>query len=89
MSKMIELEFAKLNQTLADQVAVYFSHPYASWERGTSENQHGMIRRFIPKEMSIKGITEEDCRRIQQWMNNYARKILDYETPYDVFKPCF
>ena len=37
------LEFVKLSQTLADQVAVYFAHPYASWERGTSENQHGLI----------------------------------------------
>ena len=60
------LEFAKLSQTLADQVAVYFAHPYASWERGTSENQHGLIRRFFPKEMSMKEMTQEDCRRIQQ-----------------------
>lgn len=83
------LEFAKLSQTLADQVAVYFAHPYASWERGTSENQHGVIRRFFPKEMSMKEITEEDCRGIQQWMNHYSCKILGYKTPYDVFKRCF
>ena len=31
------------------QAAVYFSHPYASWERGTSENQYKLIRRFIPR----------------------------------------
>lgn len=83
------LEFAKLSQTLADQVAVYFAHPYASWERGTSENQHGLIRRFFPKEMSMREMTQEDCRRIQQWMNHYSRKILDYETFYDVFKRHF
>ena len=70
-------------------MAVYFAHPYASWERGTSENQHGLIRRFLPKETSMKDVTEADCRRIQQWMNHYSRKVLDYETPYEVFIRCF
>lgn len=79
------LEFATLSQALAEQVAVYFTHPYAACERGTSENQHGFIRRFLPKETSMKDIIESDCRRIQQWMNNYPRKILDYKTPYEIF----
>ena len=83
------LEFAGLSQTLADDVAVYFAHPYASWERGTSENQHGFIRRFLPKETSMKDVTEADCRRIQQWMNHYSRKVLDYQIPYEVFTRCF
>ena len=82
------LEFATLSQAVAEQIAVYFAHPYASWERGTSENQHGFIRRFLPKETSMKDITEADCLRIQQWMNNYPRKILDYGTPYEVFVRC-
>ena len=36
----------------------------------------------------MKDITEADCLRIQQWMNNYPRNILDYETPYEVFVRC-
>ena len=39
--------------------------------------------------MSMKEMTQEDCRRIQQWMNHYSRKILGNETPYDVFKRYF
>ncbi|SEQ50425.1 hypothetical protein SAMN04488558_1151, partial [Ignavigranum ruoffiae] len=45
--------------------------------------------RFLPKETSMKDVTEADCRRIQQWMNHYSRKVLDYETPYEVFIRCF
>ena len=82
------LEFATLSQAVVEQIAVYFAHPYASWERWTRKNQHGFIRRFLPKETSMKDITEADCLQIQQWMNNYPRKILEDETPYEVFVRC-
>jgi transposase, IS30 family len=29
------------------EIAVYFSHPYASYKRGTNERHNGFIRRFI------------------------------------------
>lgn len=62
---------------------VYFTHPYASFERGTSEKQHKFIRRFIPKGKPISQVSEVQCLRIQQWMNDYPRKILDYKTPHE------
>lgn len=42
-------EFVGLDEVLKDTLDVYFSHLYASLERGTSENQHKIICRFIPK----------------------------------------
>lgn len=78
-------EFAGLHEALKDTLDVYFSHPYASFERGTSENQHKFIRRFIPKGKPISQFTESQCLRIQQWMNDYPRKILDYRTPHECF----
>src|SRR5699024_4682980 len=42
-------EFANLS-SLPDETDVYFCHPFASFERGTSENQHKIIRRFLPKQ---------------------------------------
>lgn len=59
---------------------VYFAHPYSSWERGTNENQNKMIRRFIPKGTDISKLSDKDIKRIEEWMNNYPRKILGYKT---------
>ena len=44
-------EFCGLTEFLADQVPVYFTHPYSSWERGTNERHNGLIRRFIPTQI--------------------------------------
>ena len=77
-------EFANLSE-LTDETEVYFCHPYASYERGTSENQHKIIRRFLPKHQSLKDVTDNQVRRIQQWMNDYPRKILGYKTAHQAF----
>ena len=63
---------------------VYFAHPYSSWERGTNENQNRMIRRFIPKGRDISKLSDKDVKRIEEWMNNYPRKILGYKTPNEL-----
>jgi IS30 family transposase len=55
---------------------MYFAHPYSSWERGTNENINKMIRRFIPKGVDISAFTNKELQRIQNWINNYPRKIL-------------
>ena len=55
---------------------MYFAHPYSSWERGTNENINKMIRRFIPKGVDIANYSDKEIQRIQNWMNNYPRKIL-------------
>jgi len=63
---------------------VYFAHPYSSWERGTNENQNKIIRRFIPKGTDISKLSHRDIKRIEEWMNNYPRKILGYRTPNEL-----
>ena len=77
-------EFANLSH-LSEETDVYFCHPFASFERGTSENQHKIIRRFLPKHQSLKEVSDRQVQRIQQWMNDYPRRILDYKTPHQAF----
>lgn len=77
-------EFAGLSD-LSEEIDVYFCHPYASFERGTSENQHKIIRRFLPKHQSLREVKEVQIQRIQQWMNDYPRRILGYQTPHQAF----
>lgn len=77
-------EFAGLSK-LAEGLKVYFCHPYASHERGSSENQHKLIRRFIPKGTAIINTSDNLIKRITQWINDYPRRILGYDTSHNVF----
>ena len=66
------------------RTTIYFAHSYSSWERGTNENHNRMIRRFIPKGTNIALLDEQEIKNIEDWMNNYPRKILGYRTPKHV-----
>jgi IS30 family transposase len=59
----------------------YFAAPYHSWERGTSENTNGLIRQYVPKRMSMAGITQWQCNAIARRLNTRPRKILNLSTP--------
>lgn len=62
---------------------VWYCHSYAAWEKGSCENQNRMIRRFFPKGTDFTRISKKRIADIQEWMNNYPRKVLDWQTPND------
>lgn len=41
--------FIHLVETVVYDKQVYFTHAYASQERGTNENSNGLTRAFLPK----------------------------------------
>ena len=59
---------------------VYYAHPFSSWERGSNENGNRILRRFIPKGIDIGSITANELQKIEDWVNNYPRKILGYKS---------
>ncbi len=59
---------------------IYYAHPYSSWERGSNENGNRILRRFIPKGTDIGKITAKELQQIEDWVNNYPRRILGYKT---------
>ncbi len=65
---------------------VYYAHPYSSFERGTNENANKLIRRFIPKGTDISEYTEEEIKRIENWINNYPRRIFNGSSSYMMMK---
>ena len=78
-------EFAEISNLETDNLSIYFAHPYSAWERGSNERHNGLLRRFIPKGLPIKSISEDTLKRTVRWCNNLPRKILNYRTPQDVF----
>ena len=67
-------------------VDFYFAKPYHSWERGLNENTNGLIRQYLPKRTSMAHITQRDCTRIAEKLNNRPRKRLDFRTPRECYE---
>lgn len=67
-------------------LAMYFCHSYASWEKGTVENTNGRIRRIIPKGQSIDSYAEKDIVDLEFWLNTTPRACLDFQTPYEIMQ---
>lgn len=71
----VKLEASYLVQG-AKRTAIYYCHPYSSWERGSNEQRNGHIRRFIPKGSDISKYTNKRIKEIEDWLNSYPRRIL-------------
>ena len=70
------------------RTTIYFAHSYSAWERGSNENQNRMIRRFTPKGVDMADFSVEEIQEIEDWMNNYPRKILGYKTAKQMAQEC-
>ena len=79
-------EFARLAELSSQGTRVYFTHPYSSWEKGTNECHNKLLRRFIPKGVSMTGYSAEDVAYMADWANTLPRKILGYRTPDELFE---
>ena len=56
---------------------LYFCHPYSSYERGSNENANKLIRYHIPKGTNFDNKSDKDIREIQNWINEYPRKLFN------------
>jgi len=36
------------------KIRLYFSHAYASWQRGRNENANGLLRQYFPKKGKLR-----------------------------------
>ena len=71
--------------TKKQRTRVYYCHPYASSERGSNENQNGFIRRFVPKGTPISRYSDEYLNNVQEFINNYPRKLFDGKSAQKMF----
>lgn len=72
------MEFNRLAEVFPED-HLYYTHPYASWERGTNENHNRLIRRWLSK--GTKKTTQKQVAFIENWINHYPKKILNYLSP--------
>lgn len=65
-------------------VPIYFTRPYASWERGTVENVNKLVRQYLPKKTNFKEVSREKIKMVETLINSRPRKQLGYRTPAEV-----
>ena len=67
-------------------MAIYFTKPYAAWQRGTNENTNGLLRQFYPKGTDLRQVTSQQLKFVVGRLNDRPRKRLKYRTPNEVFR---
>lgn len=68
------------------ETQVYFATPHHAWERGSNENANGLIRQYLPKGKNLKNVTQEQCNRIAEKLNNRPRKRHGFRTPNELYQ---
>lgn len=70
------------------EATVYFARAHHPWERGTSENSNGLLRRFFPKGTPLGERLQKDINKAVWLINHRPRKCLKWKTPCQVFGHC-
>jgi transposase, IS30 family len=68
-------------------VDVYFAHPHAPWERGSSENTNGLLRHYLPKGTDLSLCSLDQLDDIAWRLNTRPRKTLGWKAPAELFLP--
>ena len=80
-------EFTQHKQTEDNlSLPVFFAWPYASRERGTNANTHGLIRPYLHKNRPLHDLTCREAKLLMDRLNHRPRKVLGYKTLFEV---CF
>ena len=81
--KLYEL---KIDEDTGEKICnVFYCDPYASYQKGECEKNHGLFRRIYPKLTSFHTLTQEEVDEIFPHINSYPRASLGNHTPYELF----
>lgn len=83
-SEFLDYEGLRRSIYYGERCDIWYCHSFASWEKGTIERNNRIIRRFFPKGTDFSKVTKKQVAAVQDWMNNYPRKILDWKTPREI-----
>ena len=63
----------------------YFCDPLKPQQRGSVENVIGLIREYICRKTNVENWSKKDFLWIEDRLNFRPRKVLDYQTPHEVY----
>ena len=63
---------------------MFYTHPYASYEKPHVENNHKLVRYLIEKGYDISKLSADDVFNILNRVNNYPRKRFNFKSPLEM-----
>lgn len=88
-SEFILAEQAEIRNDGTRRTRLFYCDPMASWQKGSLENIHILIRDICPKETDLYALgldSQEKANRISSHINSYSRKKLNNKTSFSVLK---
>lgn len=79
-----EFKNIKILTEIFPDINIFYCHPYSSYEKGSIENNHELLRRVIPKGISLKQYTQEDYNILASHINSLYREKLNGKCPFDL-----
>ena len=88
-SEFILAEQAEIRNDGTRRTRLFYCDPMASWQKGSLENIHLLIRDICPKETDLYALgldSQEKANRISSRINSYSKKKLNNKTSFSVLK---
>ena len=70
--------------SISSNINLFYCHPFSSFEKGSIENNHELIRRVIPKCVSLKPYTQHEFNLLCSHINSLFRESLNRKCPFDL-----
>ncbi len=67
--------------TVDTGIDVYFCDPKSPWQRGSNENTNGLLRQYLPRQVSMRDYSQADLDDIAAELNGRPRQTLGFKTP--------
>lgn len=77
------IDMEKIN-SVSSNINLFYCHSYSSFEKGSIENNHELIRRVIPKGVSLKPYTQLELNLLCSHINSLFRESLNGKCPFDL-----
>ena len=62
-------------------MTTWFCDAYASWQKGGVENANGRLRHWLPRQIDIDKVSDEEIQDIVMTANLTPRKCMGFKTP--------
>ena len=88
-SEFILADKAEIRKDGTRRTRLFYCDPMASWQKGSLENIHLLIRDICPKETDLYALgldSQEKANRISSHINSYSKKKLNNKTSFSVLK---